>query len=89
MSRRVVALLKTPPDPEAPASVAELVYLNTQLTLDEAAAEAAASLKTLQRAYVRGHLKIMPFGARGKRIRRRDLLAWLDAGAPTEKREPE
>jgi hypothetical protein len=89
MGRRVIALLKEPPAAEAPASVNELVYLNTQLTLEEAAAEAAASLKTLQRAYVRGHLKIMPFGARGKRIRRRDLLAWLDAGAPTEKREPE
>ena len=88
MARRVVALVKEPAA-DGPVSVNELVYLNTQLTLEEAAAEAAASLKTLQRAYVRGHLKIMPFGARGKRIRRRDLLAWLDAGAPTEKREPE
>ena len=88
MPRRVLAV----PQPiavDAPTSVAELVFLNQVLTLPEACDEASCSLSTLQRAYVRGHLRIMPFGARGKRVRRRDLIAWVEAGCPTERvKEP-
>jgi excisionase family DNA binding protein len=67
-------------------SVPEMVYLNTLLKLPEAAKETGTSLKTLQRAYVHGQLRALPFGARGVRIRRRDLLAWEAAGMPTHRR---
>lgn len=82
MGRKVVVFTQ-PAMTAAPTGVAEMVYLNTLLKLPDACDEAGTSLKTLQRAYVNGRLKILPFGARGIRIRRRDLLEWVEAGAPT------
>jgi hypothetical protein len=82
------ALVTVPATHDGPPSVAELVYLNTLLRLPEACSEVGTSLKTLQRAYVNGRLPVVPYGARGKRIRRRDLLAWSAAGAPTNKERP-
>ena len=88
MARKIAFSVPTTSDP-ATAGVAEMVYLNALLKLPDAVEETGASLKTLQRAYVNGRLRIMPFGARGIRIRRRDLLAWVEAGAPTDKvKEP-
>lgn len=86
MARRVLAV-NVPVAADAPTSVAELVFLNQSLTLPEACDEAHCSLSTIQRAYVRGHLRILPFGARGKRVRRRDLIAWVEAGCPTERQK--
>ena len=86
MARRGVVTFP-PATPEEPESVPQMVYLNTLLKLPEASEETGASLKTLQRAYVNGYLKTLPFGARGKRIRRRDLQAWVEAGAPTDTRK--
>jgi len=68
-------------------SVPELVFHNTLLKLSEAAQETGTSLKTLQRAYTHGHLRVVPFGTRGKRLRRGDVLAWQDAGMPTSLRK--
>src|SRR5262252_8809706 len=75
MPRKLIAF--TPPEEQEPAGVAEMVYLNALLRLPDACRETGCSMKTLQRAYVHGRLKILPFGARGIRIRRRDLIAWV------------
>jgi excisionase family DNA binding protein len=66
-------------------SVPQMVYLNTLLTQAEAAGETKTSLKTVARAIGAGRLHMVPFGARGIRIRRRDLLAWEAAGMPTQR----
>jgi excisionase family DNA binding protein len=60
-----------------------------RLTVAQAAEEAAVSEHTIRRAYVHGHLAIQRFGlgARSLRIKRRDLLAWLEAGGNTAARD--
>ena len=74
-------------DDDDAARVVELVYLNALLTLDEAAKEASCGLTSLQRARRYGHLHAIPFGSRGWRLVRRDLLAWRASGMPTQRRK--
>ena len=70
------------------ATAASAAYDNARLTVAQAAAEAAVSEHTIRRAYVHGHLAIQRFGlgARSLRIKRSDLLAWLEAGGQTAAR---
>jgi|SRR5262245_11127084 len=67
------------------ATTAADQYDNELLTVAQAAEEATVSDHTIRRGYYGGHLRVkrMGMGARVIRIRRRDLLAWLDAGANT------
>lgn len=67
------------------AASAAAAFDETRLTVEEAAEEARVSDHTIRRAYVGGHLLIKRFGvgARGIRIRRGDLRAWMDAGGQT------
>jgi hypothetical protein len=67
------------------AASAAAAFDDARLTVKEAAEEAFVSEHTIRRAYVGGHLVIKRFGigARGIRIRRGDLRAWLDAGGQT------
>jgi excisionase family DNA binding protein len=64
-------------------------FAEARLTVAQAAAEAAVSEHTIRRAYVHGHLAIQRFGlgARSLRIKRRDLVAWLEAGGQTAARD--
>lgn len=50
------------------------------LTVGEAAQQAGCCEETIRRAYWMGHLKTVPFGTRNKRIRQRQLDAWIDGG---------
>src|SRR5262245_17594795 len=60
-------------------------YDNELLTVAQAAREATVREHTIRRGYFGGHLRVqrMGMGARLIRIRRRDLLAWMNAGANT------
>ena len=82
--RKIVAFALPAAEAAAPG-LAEQVYLDALLTLQEAADEATTSLKTLQRARVNQWLDAVRFGERGWRVRRRQLRAWIDLGAPTKK----
>jgi excisionase family DNA binding protein len=68
---------------------AAAAFRAARLTVAQAAAEAAVSEHTIRRAYVHGHLAIQRFGlgARSLRIKRSDLLAWLEAGGNTAARD--
>jgi len=61
---------------------------DVRLTVAQAAAEAAVSEHTIRRAYVHGHLPVHRFGlgARSLRIKRSELIAWLEAGGQTASR---
>lgn len=74
--RNVVAFSEPPAAPVLP---------DARLTVAQAAAEAAVSEQTIRRAYVHGHLPVHRFGlgARSLRIKRSELLAWLEAGGQT------
>ena len=91
MSRRGTSphLVAVPPDRRDPALTSGLAGSDeTRLTVAQAAQEAAVSEHTIRRAYVHGHLPIQRFGlgARSLRIKRRDLIAWLEAGGQTAAR---
>ena len=64
-------------------------FNNVRLTVAQAAAEAAVSEHTIRRAYAHGHLPVHRFGlgARSLRIKRSELLAWLEAGGQTVPRD--
>jgi excisionase family DNA binding protein len=81
-SHRVVALAERR---EAAADAAATAFDEERLTVAEAAKEATVSEHTIRRAYVHGHLAIQRFGIgqRSLRIKRRDLLKWLEAGGST------
>ena len=66
-------------------SAAATVFDDERLTVAEAAQEAKVSDHTIRRAYVHGHLAIQRFGIgqRSLRIKRRDLMKWLEAGGST------
>jgi excisionase family DNA binding protein len=70
-------------------TAAAAAFGDARLTVAQAAAEAAVSEHTIRRAYVYGHLAIQRFGlgARSLRIKRRDLIAWLEAGGQTVARD--
>jgi len=56
-----------------------------RLTTDQAAREANVGLHTIRRAYGNGHLVVQRFGrGRGIRIKRSELLKWIDAGGKTD-----
>jgi excisionase family DNA binding protein len=58
-----------------------------RLTTDQAAREANVGLHTIRRAYMNGHLTVQRFGrGRGIRIKRSELLKWIDAGGRTDER---
>ena len=67
------------------ASAAVAAFEEARLTVAEAATEAKVSEHTIRRAYVHGHLHIQRFGIgqRALRIKRSDLLRWLEAGGNT------
>ena len=69
----------------AAAAAAAGAFENERLTVSQSAAEAAVSPHTIRRAYLYGHLRVQRFGVagRGIRIRRADLLRWLEAGGRT------
>lgn len=83
-SRNVVAFA----DQRTQVETAAAAFADARLTVAQAAAEAAVSEHTIRRAYVHGHLAIQRFGlgARSLRIKRRDLMAWLEAGGNTAAR---
>jgi excisionase family DNA binding protein len=58
-------------------------YMNQLLTVQDAAREVNCHEETIRRAYRSQFLKAMPFGRRNKRIRRRDLRTWQEAGMRT------
>ena len=70
-------------------TAAATAYDNARLTVAQAAAEAAVSEHTIRRAYVHGHLPVHRFGlgARSLRIKRSELIAWLEAGGKTAMRD--
>jgi excisionase family DNA binding protein len=56
-----------------------------RLTTDQAAREANVGLHTIRRAYMNGHLVVQRFGTgRGIRIKRSELMKWMDAGGRTD-----
>jgi excisionase family DNA binding protein len=71
------------------ATAAADAFGNVRLTVAQAAAEAAVSEHTIRRAYVHGHLPVHRFGlgARSLRIKRSELMAWLEAGGNTAARD--
>jgi excisionase family DNA binding protein len=70
------------------ATAAAAAFDEARLTVAEAATEAKVSEHTIRRAYVHGHLPIQRFGIgqRSLRIKRSDLLKWLEAGGNTAPR---
>ena len=70
------------------ATAAAAAFDDARLTVAEAATEAKVSEHTIRRAYVHGHLHIQRFGIgqRSLRIKRSDLLHWLEAGGNTAPR---
>jgi excisionase family DNA binding protein len=50
------------------------------LTVQQAAAIAGCCEDSIRRAYTAGHLKVVRFGVRHKRIRQADLEAWINQG---------
>jgi excisionase family DNA binding protein len=88
MKRNVVALTAKREQQEADAASAVAAAFNDKrLTVAQAAEEAAVSVNTIRRAYESEHLKVIRFGigGRGIRIRRGDLVAWLEAGGRTSR----
>lgn len=67
------------------ATAAAAAFDDVRLTVAEAATEAKVSEHTIRRAYVHGHLHIQRFGIgqRSLRIKRSDLVQWLEAGGNT------
>lgn len=58
-----------------------------RLTTDQAAREANVGLHTIRRAYGNGHLTVQRFGrGRGIRIKRSELMKWIDNGGRTDER---
>jgi excisionase family DNA binding protein len=55
------------------------------LTVFEAATFARCNPETIRRAYLANHLRRVRLGARGVRIRLRDLLDWLEKGGKTRR----
>lgn len=53
------------------------------LTVKEAAERIKCHEETIRRAYRCGALRVLQFGARGVRVGRSDLEAWIRAGMPT------
>jgi excisionase family DNA binding protein len=88
MKRNVVALTAKREAQEADAVSAVVATFNDKrLTVAQAAEEATVSVNTIRRAYESEHLKVLRFGVgrRSIRIRRGDLMAWLDAGGSTSR----
>lgn len=71
------------------AAEAVTAFSEARLSVAQAAEEASVSEHTIRRAYVHGHLKIQRFGIgqRSLRIKRSDLMLWLEAGGKTAPRE--
>jgi excisionase family DNA binding protein len=71
------------------AAEAATAFSEARLTVAQAAEEALVSEHTIRRAYVHGHLHIQRFGIgqRSLRIKRSDLMKWLEAGGNTAPRE--
>jgi excisionase family DNA binding protein len=74
---------------EQAATEAATAFDHERLTVAEAAKEAKVSDHTIRRAYVHGHLAIQRFGIgqRSLRIKRSDLMKWLEGGGSTAPRE--
>jgi excisionase family DNA binding protein len=76
----------TPADTSAPADAARPAYgelPNRLLTAFEVAEFVGCHEETVRRAYLRGLLVSLRFGARGRRFRPSDVLDWISRGAPT------
>jgi excisionase family DNA binding protein len=56
---------------------------NRLLTALEVAAFVGCHEETVRRAYLRGLLKSQRFGVRRRRFHPRDVLEWIQRGAPT------
>ena len=84
MTRRGNVLALTERRDQA-ATAAAAAFDEGRLTVAEAATEAKVSEHTIRRAYVHGHLHIQRFGIgqRSLRIKRSDLMKWLEAGGNT------
>jgi excisionase family DNA binding protein len=60
-----------------------------RLTIEQASGEANVSAHTIRRAYNNGHLTVIRFGVggRGLRIKRSELMKWMDAGGRTDEQQ--
>jgi excisionase family DNA binding protein len=56
---------------------------NRLLTAFEVAEFVGCHEETVRRAYLRGLLTSQRFGVRGRRFHPRDVLDWIERGAPT------
>ena len=56
---------------------------NRLLTAFEVAEFVGCHQETVRRAYLRGLLVSQRFGVRGRRFHPRDVLNWIERGAPT------
>jgi excisionase family DNA binding protein len=56
------------------------------MTVEEAWKFTKCHEESIRRAYRARQLRIVPFGARGVRIRRRDLEDWIASGMKTTRR---
>ena len=69
--------------PTADASVATNGLPNRLMTAFEVAEFVGCHEETVRRAYLRGLLMSQRFGVRSRRFHPRDVLDWIQRGAPT------